>query len=109
MKTCKTITIVKNEKDPTKAIQLEPSWKEKHIFSKQYDMFLERSEDYRLNLGSLYQLIWGQCSTAMKTKLKTLPDFDTIQEKRQCIALLQGIQGVTYHFESKDYLRERIL
>ena len=85
-------------------MQLEPSWKEKHKYSKQYDMYLERTEDYRLNLGSLYQLIWGQCSSAMKTKLKSLPDFNTINEKRKCIDLLKGIQDVTYQFESKDYL-----
>ena len=94
------VTYIKDENDPKNVLQLEPSWKEKHMFSKQYDMFLERNEEYRLNKSSLYQLIWGQCSSALKTKVRGVPDFDTIQRKKQCIELLKSIQGIMHKFET---------
>ena len=98
-------TIIKDESDPKKSIQLEPSWKEKHIFSKKFDMYLERKEEFRLNNGSFFHLIWSQCSTAMKTKLKGLDYFEEeIQNERNCIQLLEEIQGIMHSFETKDYL-----
>ena len=98
------VTRVKDENDPKSILQLEPSWKEKHIFSKHYDMFLERTEEFRLNNSALYQLIWGQCSNALRTKLKGVPEYDTFQRKRECIPLLKSIQGIMHQFESQDYL-----
>ena len=97
-------TLIKDENDPKKSVQLDPSWKEKHKYSKHYDMYLERIEEFRLNKSSLYQLIWGQCSSALKAKVKTVSDFKNIQKEKKCIELLKGIQGVMHKFETQDYL-----
>ena len=96
----RTITV----KDTKTMVELEPSWKEKLIYSKQYDIFDTRENTYRLNMGPLYNLIWGQCSKAMQTKLKSMNTFRNIHTNKRCDILLKIIQGIMFHFETKDYL-----
>ena len=98
----KTFTV--KDELTTQMIELEPSWKEKMIYSKKYDIFAARENTYRLNMGSLYSLIWGQCSKAMQTKLKSIKSYQTIHARKQCHLLLKHIRGVMFNFETKDYL-----
>jgi Zinc knuckle len=46
-------------------------------------------------------VIWGQCSEAMRNKLRALDDFNEENKNNNCIWLLNEIKGVTHQFDTK--------
>jgi hypothetical protein len=56
------------------------------------------------NLTTLYAVIWGQCSNAMRNKLRALDDFVSENQKNNCIWLLKEIKGVTHKFDTKRHV-----
>ena len=66
------------------------------------DRHLQREDDYKSNLGTVYSVIYGQCSDQMKAELKTSQRFKDIdKDQLDCISLLGEIRAVAYEFESK--------
>jgi hypothetical protein len=53
--------------------------------------YTRRSEELTSNLTNLYAVIWGQCSEAMRNKLRALADFPTKNKANDCIWLLGEI------------------
>ena len=78
------------------------------IWEKQVDKYVERMNAYTNNKHALYAIIWGQCSESMQSRLKTVDDFETIDEDRDCLKLLNEIQGITYKFETQRYPYEAL-
>jgi hypothetical protein len=64
--------------------------------------FARFTKELRSNLTTLYAVIWGQCSEAMRTKIKALSDFTTENAKNNCIWFLNEIKGVTHQFDTKS-------
>jgi len=56
------------------------------------------------NLKAVHMVIWGQCSEAMQSKLKSVADFEDHNDKSNCIWLLNAIRGVIMQFEGQWYL-----
>ena len=56
------------------------------------------------NLKATYAVIWGQCSEAMKAKLKSLPDFSARDAASDCIWILKEIKGIMLRFEGQRYI-----
>jgi hypothetical protein len=63
--------------------------------------YSRRMEELRSNLTTLYAVIWGQCSEAMRTKIRALSDFTTENRNTNCVWLLSEIKGVTHQFDTK--------
>jgi hypothetical protein len=63
--------------------------------------YSRRSEELKSNLTKLYAVILGQCSEAMRNKLRALDDFNEENKNNNCIWLLNEIKGVTHQFDTK--------
>jgi hypothetical protein len=63
--------------------------------------YSRRSEELRNNLTTFYAVIWGQCSEAMRTKIRALDTFSSQNKDNNCIWLLNEIKGVTHQFDTK--------
>jgi hypothetical protein len=63
--------------------------------------YSRRSEELKSNLTKLYAVIWGQCSEAMRNKLRALDEFTEENKNNNCIWLLNEIKGVTHQFDTK--------
>jgi hypothetical protein len=62
--------------------------------------YARRSDELESNLTTLYAVIWGQCSDAMRNKIRALDDYDTESLKNNCIWLLKEINGVAHQFDT---------
>ena len=63
-----------------------------------------RFDHLESNLKAAYAVIWGQCSDAMKAKLKSQPKFLTHDKDSDCIWLLKEIKGIMLRFEGQRYI-----
>jgi hypothetical protein len=75
--------------------------REKIIWDVAVRTFGRRTDELRSNLMKLYTVIWGQCSEAMRTKIRALSQFTVENCLNNCIWLLGEIKGVTHQFETK--------
>ena len=53
------------------------------------------------NLATMMAVIWGQCSEAMKSKLKSHDDYKDRYSKNDCLWMLKEIKAVTLQFDAK--------
>lgn len=51
------------------------------------------------NLAALFAVIWGQCTEAMKSKVKSIEGWTTAQAENDCFWLLQKIKAITHQFD----------
>jgi hypothetical protein len=61
----------------------------------------KRKRVLRGNLAAVQAVIWGQCSEAMKAKVKSLDGYDASTETNDCKWLLSNIKAVTMQFDAK--------
>jgi hypothetical protein len=50
--------------------------------------FSRRMEEMRSNLTTIYAVIWGQCSDAMRTKIRAINNFSAENRSNNCVWLL---------------------
>jgi acetolactate synthase regulatory subunit len=53
------------------------------------------------NLAAVYAVIWGQCSEAMKAKVKAHDDYQTKADGNDCLWILKQIKAITLQFDEK--------
>jgi hypothetical protein len=53
------------------------------------------------NMATIQAVVWGQCSEAMKAKIKSLMGYKEMAEKNDCFWLLKQIKAVTLQFDEK--------
>jgi Zinc knuckle len=78
-----------------------PTKRQEVIWEAGLKSYSRRLEEMRSNLTTLYAVIWGQCSEAMRTKIRALADFPTGNRNNNCVWLLHEIKGVTHQFDTK--------
>ena len=68
--------------------------------------YCTRTDYLDSNLKTVYAVIWGQCSEAVKAKVTSLDDFETKSHKCDCVCvwILKEIEGITYCFEGQRYI-----
>ena len=79
----------------------EPSETTKAIWNAELREYVKRKGIFKSNIASLHAVILGQCSLAMKDKLKTLPDYKVEIKKNDCVWLLHNIRAITRQFYAK--------
>ena len=57
-------------------------------------MYAKESVALKATIRSLYNVIWGQCSQMMKTKLKGRPTMEQIEIDRNVAELLKLVRSV---------------
>lgn len=71
------------------------------IWEKEVDAYVRQKEVYASNKVALYSVVWGQCSEAMQTKVKTDPTYTSFHETSDSLLLIKTIKGIAYRFETK--------
>jgi hypothetical protein len=61
----------------------------------------KRKRVLRDNLAAIQAVVWGQCSEAMKAKVKSLDGYETSAMDDDCEWLLKNIKAVTMQFDAK--------
>ena len=74
---------------------------EKAIWDEELREFVKRKGAFKGNLATIQAVVLGQCSEAMKDKLRSLDDFKTETKKNNCLWLLQQIRSITLQFDEK--------
>ena len=49
-----------------------------------------------------YAVVLGQCTEPMVSRIKTLDNYEEMNNKADCVTLLQEIRRITYSADSKD-------
>ena len=62
---------------------------------------VKRTRQLRNNLATTQTAAWGQCSEAMKAKLKSLDEYLARKAANDCAWLLEQIRAITLQFDSK--------
>ena len=55
----------------------------------------------RSNMATIHAVIWGQCSEAMKAKIKSLTPYTRKATENDCLWFLKQIKSVTLQFDSR--------
>jgi hypothetical protein len=63
----------------------------------------DREEKLEENITKLYNLVWGQCSEALRAKIESLNEFSNIRDVMDGIALLRLIKTIAFKFEPQLY------
>jgi Zinc knuckle len=78
-----------------------PTKRQEVIWEASLKSYSRRVEELRSNLTTLYAVIWGQCSEAMRTKIRALDNYNVESHANNCTWLLNEIKGVTHQFDTK--------
>ena len=70
----------------------EKSDTKKLIWKTNVQTYVKRVETQEKNCESIFAIIWGQCSTAVKNKLQSLDDYKTRSDTCDCVWLLEEIK-----------------
>lgn len=64
--------------------------------------YVKRNRTLSSNLAALHAVIWGQCSEAMKAKIKSHDDYKSKSDAYNCLWMLKHIKAVTLQFDKKQ-------
>ncbi len=64
---------------------------EETVYNKEVKQWIKDNKNLRATMQALYNIVWGQCSRLMKNKLKTIKNFDEMEEKGDVTRLLKEI------------------
>jgi hypothetical protein len=73
------------------------------IWGKEIEAFVKRKGYLSENLRSAYSLIWGQCTDALRSKLRAKTEFEDISKQFDCGELLKLIKDTVFKFSSQKY------
>ena len=65
-------------------------------YDKEIDHYLKDLKQYKKNKGIVFVVIMGQCSPAMKNKLKSMSEFKQLDKDNDVIGLLKLIKNLTH-------------
>ena len=85
----------------TAAADTEDIEAEIEIWKEDLRALSKRKSVLRGNLSAIHAVIWGQCSEAMKAKLKSLDDYAISAEQNNCEWFLRTINAITMQFDAK--------
>ena len=87
--------------DEPEELESTASKLEELIWNEQVKEFVKRSRELRSNLATMYAVAWGQCSPAMRAKIKSLDGYEERMSGNDCAWLLQQVRAVTLQFDAK--------
>ena len=74
---------------------------ETRIWEKRIDEYVKRDEAYKQNMKTLYAVIWGQCTEALRAKLQAKDTHKDIAMNGDSIELLKNIKDTAFNFQSQ--------
>ena len=92
----KTPTLAKPTKPGATADEVDLA-----IWNEEVRDHAQRKRVLRGNLAAIQAVIWGQCSEAMKAKIKSLDGYENSMADDDCEWMLKNIKAVTMQFDAK--------
>jgi hypothetical protein len=77
--------------------------KEKRIHDKRIDKMIESEDRLKDTTSRAYAIVWGQCSKALREKVKAHKDYKTAYDKSSVIELLKVIKTEMFTFQTRKY------
>jgi hypothetical protein len=77
---------------------------DQEIFREEIRLFVKTKGAIESTMKSLYDLIWGQCSESLRSRLRGDPNYTTYSVNADSLALLKGIRAEMTGFRTKQYL-----
>jgi len=74
------------------------------VLSEQIKQYVSRLNALEQNLQRAYNLVIGQCTEIMRTKVESVPDYAAFHGRMDVIELLRAIQRICYNFETQKYM-----
>jgi hypothetical protein len=74
------------------------------VLSEQIKQYVSRLNALEQNLQKAYNLVLGQCSEIMRTKVESVPEYADLHGRMDVIELLKTIQKICYNFETQKYM-----
>lgn len=71
------------------------------IWNEDIKDYAKRKRALRGNLAAIQAVIWGQCSEAMKAKLKSIDGYEQSMSDDDCEWMLKNIKAITMQFDAK--------
>jgi hypothetical protein len=78
------------------------------IFDEEVRQFVKDKAVITAAMKALYSVAWGQCSEALRSKLKSNPDYNTFSANADSLQLLQAIRCEMTGFKRLHYLAHSI-
>ena len=88
---------------PTERSSITVDWIREKIFEKDIEIWSKRESTYRQNKSSMFSVVLGQCSEAMRAKLESETSFKNILNDSDVIKLLELIRNIAFAYKSKRY------
>jgi hypothetical protein len=73
------------------------------LWDKAIDEYVRRKSYLEENIKTMYSLVWGQCSDAIRAKLETKADHINIEATSNAIGLLKNIKDVVFSYQNQSY------
>jgi hypothetical protein len=74
------------------------------IFREEICMYVKMRAAIGSAMKSLYDLIWGQCSESLRSRLRGFDDYPKYSQNADSLTLLKGIRAEMTGFRNKQYL-----
>lgn len=71
------------------------------IFAEEVKEYVKRTRTLKSNLATIHAVIWGQCSEAMKAKIKAHDDYKDKSAANDCFWFMKQIKAITLQFDEK--------
>jgi hypothetical protein len=81
---------------------VDPTRTEEMIWTEEVKEYVKRTRELRSNLASAHAVIWGQCSEAMRAKIKSLNGYAERTAENDCLWLLNQVRAGTLQFDEKQ-------
>ena len=78
------------------------------LWEKRVDELTKRESKLEENLRTLFSLVWGQCTDPMRARIRSLQEYEAMEEESDSLALIKCIRNVMYSYQSVTYRCESI-
>ena len=82
---------------------------QQRMWERKVNQSMDRIDDYEQNKHSIYSVALGQCSPAMKAKLKSTQIFAVTERNHDIVELLKSIKSIFCRFDSRTYFLEALI
>ena len=73
------------------------------VFEKMIDAYMAKQSQYDEDKSKVWEVVWDQCSKAMKAKLEGEAKFPEWMKTNDCVHLLKCIKKFMYQHDNSDY------
>ncbi len=90
------------------AVPAVPDPIDQAIFNEEIRQYVKEKAAIVAAMKALYSVVWGQCSEALRSKLKGNPDFMIISTNADSLELLKAIRSEMTGFQKRQYLAHSV-